>query len=400
MGEFQAGGRDVALISRAGKVGLSLHDVNRRPRTMLVADYEWSADLFKQELGRVDRTGQFTSPEIVLAASVAAGERKFAATIAARMASLGATCKGSAESTGTDALDQFDMSGGIALEAMKNAVERMDDEARRYFTGSQFLERQKTSDGAWIWTPKRRPDEGTQMRHFLLDLLMFPLAVANRTLALWEEEREKLLTADTIDALAARRTGRVRGTVLRERALPASPPIVLVDVENEDGEVRAIARGFVTEHMVRIQGARGPDTDGGPRTRRYLQFTAEDGRLVSGLDLSASEAHRVRWAFGVHERRDTSPRAVLEDLRVGEKIDVRSPGRLQWTLHLRRDGRIEIRGAKISRDRDALMRPGLYGAVRYEPLGNFLYLASHEHLEGFLEIYPAVDGEPALEAAA
>jgi hypothetical protein len=400
MGEFQAGGRRVALISRAGKVGISLHDINDHRRTMLVADYEWSADLFKQELGRVDRTGQRSPPEIVLMASTAAGERKFAATIAARMSSLGATCKGSAESTGTDALDQFDMAGGIALEAMKNAVGRMGDLARSYFTGSQFLERQKTVTGADVFTPKHRPDEGTQMRHFLLEMLMFPVEEANRTLALWEEEREKLMTAETLDALAARRTGRVRGVVLRERPLPAAPPVVLVDVENDDGEARVIARGFVTEHMVKIQGARGPDSNGSPRTRRYLQFTASDGRLVSGLDLTPSEAHRIRWAFGEREQRETTPEAILQDLRVGEKVDVDGAAGARWTLHLRRDGRIEIRGAKISRDRAALMRPSLRGAVGYEPLGNFLHITGHDQLALFLEHFPVAQEADALPEAA
>jgi hypothetical protein len=400
MGEFQAGARRVALISRAGKVGISLHDTNGRRRTMLVADYEWSADLFKQELGRVDRTGQRSPPEIVLMASTAAGERKFAATIAARMASLGATCKGSAESTGTDALDQFDMAGGIALEAMKNAVSRMGDGARAYFTGSQFLERQRTVTGADVFTPKHRPDEGTQMRHFLLEMLMFPVEEANRTLTLWEEEREKLMTAETLDALAARRTGRVRGVVLRERALPADPPVVLVDVENDDGEARVIARGFVTEHMVRIQAARGPDSNGSPRTRRYLQFTARDGRLVSGLDLSPSEAHRIRWAFGQREQRDTAPEAVLQDLRVGEKVEVEAPAGARWTLHLRRDGRIEIRGAKISRDRAALMRTSLRGAVGYEPVGNYLHLTGHGQLGLFLEHFPVIQEPQAFPQAA
>ncbi|HKP76684.1 MAG TPA: strawberry notch C-terminal domain-containing protein, partial [Longimicrobiaceae bacterium] len=400
MGEFQAGGRRVALISRAGKVGISLHDTNERRRTMLVADYEWSADLFKQELGRVDRTGQRSPPEIVLMASTAAGERKFAATIAARMASLGATCKGSAESTGTDALDQFDMAGGIALEAMKNAVSRMGDGARAYFTGSQFLERQRTVTGGDVFTPKHRPDEGTQMRHFLLEMLLFPAEEANRTLALWEEEREKLMTAETMDALAARRTGRVRGVVLRERPLPADPAVVLVDVENDDGEARVIARGFVTEHMVTIQAARGPDSNGSPRTRRYLQFTARDGRLVSGLDLSPSEAHRVRWAFGQREERENTPEAVLQDLRVGEKVDVEAPPGAHWTLHLRRDGRIEIRGAKISRDRAALLRPSLRAAVAYEAAGNFLHLTGHDQLGIFLEHFPVLQEPEELPVAA
>lgn len=398
MGEFQSGNRDVAVISRAGKVGISLHDVNRRRRTMLVADYEWSADLFKQELGRTDRTGQFSAPEIVLLASTAAGERKFAATIAARMASLGATCKGSAESTGTDALDQFDMSGGIALEAMKNTVQNLGDELRSFFTGSQFLERQKRDDGTSKWTPKKRPDESTQMRHFLLEMLMFPLQAANYTMALWEAERDKLLTDETLEAMAARRTGRFTGTVLRERDLPGLPPITLVDVENDEGEAKVIARGFVTEHMVRIQEARGPDANGNARTRRYVQFTSHEGHLISGLELSPSEAYRVRWSFGINEVREHTPETVLEDLRVGEKVGIQGP-RSRWTLHLRRDGRIEIRGAKISSDRGALMAPAMEGVVKYEPAGNFLYLHP-DGLPTFLETFSVIQGTAALAAAA
>ncbi|HET6229452.1 MAG TPA: strawberry notch C-terminal domain-containing protein [Longimicrobiaceae bacterium] len=400
MGDFQAGTRRVALISKAGKVGISLHDTNGHPRTMLAADYEWSADLFKQELGRVDRTGQRSAPEIVLMASTAAGERKFASTIAARMASLGATCKGSAEATGTDALDQFDMSGGIALEAMKNAVQRLEAGQRAYFTGSQFLERQKTSSGAVVWTPKLRPEEGTQMRHFLLEMLMFPMEDSHHALALWEEERDALLTIETLEALSARRTGRARGSVLRERPLPATPPMTLVDVRYEDGEHGVIAQGHVTEHMTRIQRARGPDSDGQPRTRRYLQFTADDGRLVSGLDLTTSEAHRIRWAFGSREARDATPEALLQDLRVGEKIPLKGADGAKWVLHLRRDGRIEVRGAKLGRDRTHLMRPSLQGAVAYEPAGNFLHLVSHDALGVFVQHFAVADApEPLAEAA-
>lgn len=408
MGEFQAGIRNVAVISRAGKVGISLHDVIGCGVTMLIADYEWTAYMFKQELGRVDRTGQLTSPEIILTASTSAAERRFASNIAAHMASLGATCKGSAESTGTDALEVFDMAGGVALEAMRNAVARMSARDRHYFTGSRFLERKQTDTGAWEWVPKHRPDPETLMRHFLLEMLMFPMDVANSVLALWMEERDKLLTVATIEALAARRTGRRRGTVRRERALPARPPLALVDVESDDGEASVIAQGFVTEHMVMIQEARGPDAEGGPRTRRYVQFTAADGRLVSGLELTPSEALRVRWAFGIQEHRDTSPRAILEDLSVGEKIAVEGPNGRTWMLHQRRDGRIQIRGAKVSRDQGALTRPSLRGAVAYEAAGNFYHLTGPDSLGPFLELFPVAQSsgaatatdEPPLAAAA
>jgi len=400
MGEFQAGICRFALISQAGKIGISLHDVNGVPRYMLIADYEWSAEMFKQELGRVDRTGQLSSPWLALAASRVPGERKFASTISARMASLGATCKGSAESTGTDALEIFDMSGGIALEAMKNAVERLDDHTRSFFTGSQFLERQKTKSGADVWTPKHRPDEGTQMRHFLLEMLLFPIEEASTVLALWEEERDKLLTEETLAAQGARRTNRIRGTVLRERELPIAPPITLVDVTTEDDDSLVIAQGFVTEHMIRIQQARGPASDGTPRTRRYIQFTSEGGKLVSGLELTPTEAHRVRWAFGQYESRANTPESILEDLKAGEKVRVNGHRGATWKLHLRREGRIEIRGAKISRDRPALNRPELKGIVAYEPAGNFLHLTSHDALRTFLEHFPMAELAEELKEAA
>jgi hypothetical protein len=397
MGEFQAGNRRVAIISRAGKVGLSFHDVNHRPRTMLVADYEWSATIFKQELGRVDRTGQLSAPTLILMASTSAGERRFAANIAAAMASLGATCKGSAESTGTDALDVFDMAGGIALEAMRNAVESMDDTGRSYFTGTKFLAYAKDVTGAHVFVPKRRPDATAQMRQFLLELLLFPMAEANRTLALWEGERDKLLTHHTIAALAARRTNRMRGRVIRERALPTFHPLALVDVQYEDGTARVIAQGFVTRNMVRIQAARGPDTDGGPRSRRYVQFTStDDGRLVSGLELFTAEAKRVRHAFGMPDEDERSPASILEDLQVGEKVALRGSFGARWMLHLRRDGRIEIKGAKLSRDREAFMRRGLQGVVAYETAGNFFHLTAPGSLAAFLEYFPLF--EKAVEA--
>ena len=36
--------------------------------------------------------------------------------------------------------------------------------------------------------------------------------------------------------------------------------MVLIDVQNDAGELKAIAQGFVTDHMVRIQQARGRAT--------------------------------------------------------------------------------------------------------------------------------------------
>lgn len=402
MGEFQSGQREVAVISKAGKVGISLHDVNDATRNMLVADYEWSADTFKQELGRVDRTGQRSSPIVNLVASNIAGERKFAATIAARMASLGATSKGSAESTGTDALSQFDMSGDIALNAMKNAVSKMDDADRQYFTGSKFVEFRRQRDGGEEMHPKKRPD-GADMRSFLLEMLMFPVEVADRVMGLFEQEYEALMTGEVVEKLAARRTARVSGEVLRVTGLADDPPLTLFEVVDDTGKQKAIVQGYVTSYIQAIQHARGTGSGGSFKTRRYVHFTEHGGDLISGLELNTAEARRVLSFFGRHTRTALTPEQVWNDLQLGEKIEVQGPGGDEWLLHPRRDGRIQIKGATITKHQDVL-KP-LSDVVGFEPKGTFLFVkGDQESLAKFLERYPPVaqmeETEPEPETTA
>lgn len=390
MGDFQGGTRRVAVISKAGKVGISLHDVNGRRRRMLVADYEWSADTFKQELGRVDRTGQKSSPHVSLVASNLAGERKFAATIAARMASLGATSKGSAESTGTDALDQFDVADGISLTAMRATVNVLSPQDRMLFTGSKFTEVARTTDGQWIIRPKQMPDVAG-MRDFLLELMMFPVAASDRVWAKWVEQRDELRTGDTAAEAAARRTSRAKGTVTRRVSLtaPGEPPLMMVEVKNDADERRAVLQGFVTPYINEIQTARGTDDMGRTKSRRYVHVTTPEGELVTGLDLSPAEARRVKLLFGKGERRTISPDDVWEDLTAGEDVAVRGVFNAPWSLHPRRDGRIQIYGATLAKHQSAVNK-----LARYETVGNYLYVPNDKAaVLAFLERFPAQQPE-------
>lgn len=386
MAEYQAGKRAVALISKAGKVGISLHDVNGRQRRMLVGDYEWSADLFKQELGRVDRTGQQSPPEITLVASNIAGERKFAATIAARMASLGATSKGSAEATGTDALDQFEMSGDIPLNAMKAAVENLPEALRQYFTGSKFLELKQTGETGQgrEFVPKKRPDDA-DMRSFLLEMLMFPVKASDEVFRHWVAQRDELMTGEAEEKLAAKRTGRLHGEVLRQTSLSQDPPLMLFEVKNAAGEQRGIVQGFVTEFIADIQQARGSDPNGGMKSRRYVQFTDQKGgALLSGLEVSTGEARRIRQMMGAGDKKSLTPEEVFQDIEAGDKVKVEGPDRVEWLLSKRRDGRIQIHGATLAKHRDALQ-----GFARFEPVGNFLFIKDEpEAVKAFLARFP------------
>ncbi len=386
--EFQAGIRDIAIISQASKVGISLHDTNGRRRLMVVADYEWSATLFLQELGRVDRTGQLSPPEIALVASNSAGERKFSATIAGRMASLGATCKGSAESTGTDALDAFEISGDIPVAAMKNAVEHLPDDLRRYFTGRKFLEHMQSGDGGGMLVPVRRPHDA-DMRVFLLELLMFPILAGHEVMGAWERERERLMTGEVAEMLSARRTGRSRGEVLRTTQLRAHPVLTLYEILNEAGERAAIVQGYVTEYIGDIQRLRGVDTaTEQPKTRRYVQFTLSDGSgMISGLELTRWEALIVRDFFSEHGSEPLSPEDAWEALRTGANVSVKGPPGASWVLHPRRNGLVEIRGASASKHKPALGPLGK--TVGYEPTTRYLFIRpEREPILAFLKLFP------------
>jgi len=385
MGEFQRGARKVALISKAGKIGISLHDVNGRKRWMGIADYEWSADTFKQELGRVDRTGQQTHPHLTLFASNLAGERKFAATIAARMSSLGATSKGSAESTGTDALDQFDVSDGISLTAMREAVTKLDDDLREYFTGSKFREWVQLGKGTEEMRTKRTPDQAG-MKDFLLDMLMFPVEASQRVWEKWVGEREAIKSEESNAAAAARRTGRESGTVTRRTKLTheADPPLTMVEVKLASGEKRAILQGFVTQYINEIQGARGTDEMGRQRSRHYVHVTTPDGEMLSGLELMPGESWAVKRLFGKGVRKTMTPSEAWADLQAGDNIAVKGANGERWVLHRRKDGRTQIQGTTLAKHRTVLQ-----GFASFETVGNYLYIKDdQEAVEKFLKRFP------------
>lgn len=386
MAEFQAGQRSVAVISKAGKTGISLHDVNGNQRRMLVADYEWSADTFKQELGRVDRTGQRSNPEVTLMASNIAGERKFAATIAARMASLGATSKGSAEATGTDALDQFDVADSISLAAMKQTIEQLfGSPLRDYLTGSKWYEWRKSEETRqWERFPKRRPDE-VSIRDFLLDLMMFPVKAADEVWAMWNVNRDALISGESTQAAASKRTGRLQGEITRTTDLSkkGEPQLTLYEVKNAEGERRGILQGFVTHYINRIQGARGADEHGATKSRRYIQFTAPTG-LVSGLELTPGEVRRVKEDFGRADRTTITPDAAWEDLNAGERVKVNGPDNVEWTLRQRQDGKIAIEGATLAKHGKMLN-----GIAQFATVGNLLYVpGDRAAFEKFIARYP------------
>lgn len=96
--QFQNGTKRIAIITAAGSTGISLHSslsaINQQRRCQIVLELAWSAVLQMQSFGRTHRSFQRYPPKYILLSTNLGGERRFSATIARRLESLGALCKG------------------------------------------------------------------------------------------------------------------------------------------------------------------------------------------------------------------------------------------------------------------------------------------------------------------
>jgi hypothetical protein len=197
---FNDGTLDALIINQSGATGLSLHASEKfkdqRKRRMIIAQAERNIDTHMQMLGRVNRTGQVNVPEYDQMVADVPAEKRPAAVLAKKMASLNAntTATRTGAMTAKDVPDFMnDYGDEVAVRAMSDMPELhelLDNPIKTLDSGA--LDR----DGAMRKLTGRIPLLPIQQQEDLYELLEGEYAAA---LAQKEAAGENTLEAKTVD---------------------------------------------------------------------------------------------------------------------------------------------------------------------------------------------------------
>jgi len=396
MDDFQNGVRKIAIMSPASSTGINLHHVTwiekapgRGRRAIIMMDYKWNAEDFKQGvLGRADRSGQLSTPKIFMQTLGMAAERKFISTLANRLKDVGAIAKGAAESVGAQALLEFEVGGNIDLLAMRDAWSRdyITENDKDWFRGNKFIQAVRIGDQVIL-----RPlgDIRTaRLKDFFLQVQLMPKAVGNRAVEAFFRRREELMTAEAEEENTALETQKGDGKVTRVRQL--QPNLQLYEVVDKENHKYGILTGMITDKAALIRPmmpSKGKFT--------YLTFRGADGEPISGLRVPWEMVPLMVRRLGTKELLKHTPENALEDLRAGDKITLTNG----WALYMgragSRQGKIVIEGAgMLNTERGTKVIP--HGGV-YHRSGQFFFV-KEDRLGDFFKRFP-ISAELSEEAA-
>ncbi len=330
---FMEGRKRILVFSMAGGTGRSYHaDLscpNTERRVHYLLEPGWRADQAIQGLGRTHRTHQASAPLFRPVTTDVKGERRFIATIARRLDSLGAITRGQRDSQtamgGSDAT-LFRESDNLESLYAKAALRRFYLALWRGDIPDWPLGRFEDATGLKLTWEGSLKEELPPMPRFLNRLLALPIAEQNQLFAELEDRIaagiEQAMEAGTYEvgvetvradslATAGRETlyehpGSGAATELveivrRDRMDPTSADEALGIGEQTDGGPVLMVNARSNRAAVVLPAPSGLFDDGGVQERvRLLRPAARDSMAKAELDASnwrkAAEAEwRTLW---------------------------------------------------------------------------------------------------------
>lgn len=93
--DFQSGKKDIAILSRAGSTGISLHaeQADSKPRVHICLELPWSAEDFLQQCGRSHRSSATHLPTYKFIYTAIPAELRFVSSISQKLSSMGSLTK-------------------------------------------------------------------------------------------------------------------------------------------------------------------------------------------------------------------------------------------------------------------------------------------------------------------
>ena len=325
---FMDGEKRVLVFSMAGGTGRSYHAdlsaANTQRRVHYLLEPGWRADMAIQGLGRTHRTHQATAPLFRPVTTDVKGERRFIATIARRLDSLGAITRGQRDS-------QTAMAGSEAtlFRAADNLESPYARAALRLLYGALWrggvpgwpLERFEEATGLKLTYEGSLKEDLPPMPRFLNRLLALPIDEQNALFAELESRVEsnieaaveagtyevgvETLIADSLTAAGRETlythpgTGAATGLVeilRRDRLVPTTAEAAL-DAARKAGAPALLVNARSKRAAVVLSAPSMLFDDGGVQERvRLLRPAVREGMARAELDASNwREAEESEW---------------------------------------------------------------------------------------------------------
>ncbi len=327
---FMDGSKRILVFSMAGGTGRSYHaDLacgNTQRRIHYLLEPGWRADQAIQGLGRTHRTHQASAPLFRPVTTDVKGERRFIATIARRLDSLGAITRGQRDS-------QTAMGDAALFRESDNLESAYAKAALRQFYGALWrgaiegwnAERFEQATGLKLTWEGSLKDDLPPMPKFLNRLLALPIAEQNRLFAELEEriaanieqaieagsyERGvETVTADSL-TVAGRETlhehpgagaaTELVGIVRRDRLMPLTADAALEIGSRDpgpDGKPRLVVNARSRRAAVLLPAPSRMLDDGGVQERVQLLRPATRDRMARAEFAASSwgQADEARW---------------------------------------------------------------------------------------------------------